>query len=48
MCLDLKLMIIIGQKSIEERKVTVADEITGVDEIHKEQLFFQSNQPKLP
>ena len=40
MCLDLKLMII-GQKFIEERKATFADEITRVDEIHKEQLFFK-------
>ena len=41
MCLDLKLMII-GQKFIEEKKATFADEITQVDEIHKEQLFFKS------
>lgn len=40
MCLDLKLMII-GQKFVEERKATFADEITQVDEIHKEQLFFK-------
>ena len=33
---------IIGQKFIEERKATFADEITQVDEIHKEQLFFRS------
>lgn len=48
MCLDLKLMIIIGQKSVEERKATVADEITWVDEIHKEQLLFQWSQPNFP
>jgi hypothetical protein len=47
MRLDLKLMIIKGQKSTKERNAAFADEVTRFDEIHKEQLFRPS-QPKSP